>query len=85
MCGAPLARWKSILTSGQKFSAAGQAVPPPFAVQRIGLTLPREELYRRVDDRVDDMIALGWLDEVRGLIDQYAERHRRYRAWGTRK
>ena len=34
--------------TGQKFSAAGQAAPPPFAVQRIGLTLPREELYRRV-------------------------------------
>jgi tRNA dimethylallyltransferase len=59
--------------SGQKFSAAGQSEPPPFAVQRIGLTLPREELYRRVDARVDEMITRGWLDEVRGLIDRYAE------------
>ena len=59
--------------SGQKFSAAGQAAPPPFAVQRIGLTLPREELYQRVDQRIDDMITRGWLDEVRGLIDRYAE------------
>ena len=58
--------------SGQKFSAAGQAEPPPFAVQRIGLTLPREELYRRVDARVDEMIVHGWLDEVRGLLDRYA-------------
>jgi tRNA dimethylallyltransferase len=58
--------------SGQKFSAAGQAAPPPFAVQRIGLTLPRDELYRRVDARVDEMIVCGWLDEVRGLIARYA-------------
>jgi tRNA dimethylallyltransferase len=56
---------------GQKFSEAGQAVPPPFAVQRIGLTLPREELYRRVDARVDEMIAHGWLKEVRGLVEKY--------------
>jgi tRNA dimethylallyltransferase len=61
------------LASGQKFSEAGRAVPPPFALQRIGLTLPREELYRRVDRRVDEMIVHGWLDEVRALVDRYDE------------
>ena len=55
------------LATGQKFSEAGRAEPPPFAVHRIGLTLPRDELYRRVDARVDEMIARGWLDEVRAL------------------
>jgi tRNA dimethylallyltransferase len=59
--------------SGQKFSEAGRAAPPPFAVQRIGLTLPRAELYRRVDQRVDEMIARGWLDEVRALVARCAE------------
>ena len=58
--------------SGQKFSAAGQRQPPPFMVQRAGLTLPRDELYRRVDQRVDDMIARGWLEEVRTLAARYA-------------
>jgi tRNA dimethylallyltransferase len=61
------------LASGQKFSEAGRAEPPPFALYRIGLTLPREELYRRVDQRVDEMIARGWLDEVRALAARYAE------------
>ncbi len=61
------------LASGQKFSEAGRAEPPPFAVHRIGLTLPREELYRRVDRRVDEMIARGWLGEVRALVARYAE------------
>ena len=58
--------------TGQRFSELGQVNPPPFAVRRLGLTLPREELYRRVDARVDEMIARGWLDEVRGLAAKYA-------------
>jgi tRNA dimethylallyltransferase len=61
------------LSTGQKFSEAGQTKPPPFDVRRIGLTLPREELYRRVDARVDEMIARGWLDEVRALAARYDE------------
>ncbi len=60
-------------STGQKFSAAGKVEPPPFAVRRFGLTLPRDELYRRVDARVDEMIARGWLDEVRTLVAKYAE------------
>jgi tRNA dimethylallyltransferase len=59
------------LSTGEKFSAAGKTQPPPFAVRRLGLTLPRDELYRRVDARVDEMIARGWLDEVRVLAAKY--------------
>ena len=59
------------LTTGEKFSAAGKTEPPPFAVRRLGLTLPRDELYRRVDARVDEMIARGWLDEMRVLATKY--------------
>ena len=36
----------------------------------IGLTMPREELYRRIDQRVDRMLASGLLEEVRGLAAQ---------------
>ena len=60
------------LSTGQKFSAAGKTEPPPFALRRIGLTLPRDGLYRRVDARVDEMIARGWLDEARTLAGKYA-------------
>jgi tRNA dimethylallyltransferase len=59
------------LSTGEKFSAAGKIEPPPFAVRRLGLTLPRAELYRRVDARVDEMIARGWLDEMRVLAAKY--------------
>ena len=36
----------------------------------IGLTLPRDELYRRIDQRVDRMMEAGWLDEVRWLLER---------------
>ena len=57
--------------TGQRFSELGQTQPPPFAVRRIGLTLPRAELYHRTDARVDEMIERGWLDEVRALSARY--------------
>jgi tRNA dimethylallyltransferase len=34
----------------------------------IGLTLPREELYRRIEERVDNMIEKGLIEEVKGLL-----------------
>jgi len=36
----------------------------------IGLTAERKELYKRIDDRVDNMIASGLLKEVKNLIDK---------------
>ena len=36
----------------------------------IGLTLPRDELYRRIDQRVDGMMEAGWPDEVRRLLER---------------
>ena len=59
------------LSTGQKFSAAGKTESPPFAVRRIGLTLPRAGLYRRADARVAEMMARGWLGEVRALAAKY--------------
>ncbi len=44
--------------------------PPEFASAIVGLTCPRKELYRRIDARVDAMLAAGLVDEVRGLIDR---------------
>jgi tRNA dimethylallyltransferase len=44
-------------------------VPPDFQPLIIGLTLAREELYRRIDRRVEQMMAAGFLDEVRRLAE----------------
>lgn len=39
----------------------------PFTAIRIGLNRPREELYERINLRVDRMIEQGLVDEVKGL------------------
>jgi tRNA dimethylallyltransferase len=43
----------------------------PYEVLKLGLMLPREELYRRIDLRVEVMLAAGWLDEIEGLLSRY--------------
>lgn len=40
----------------------------PFHVLEFGIAVPRKELYRRIDERVDHMIEAGLLSEVRDLI-----------------
>ncbi len=42
--------------------------PPPYQVLEIGLHLPREELYQRIDDRIDNMIENGLVEEVQDLL-----------------
>jgi len=40
----------------------------PFRIIKIGLDLPREELYGRIDARMDVMLSKGLLEEVKILI-----------------
>lgn len=42
----------------------------PFQIVKIGLHRDREELYHRINQRVDQMMAEGLLDEVRSLSDK---------------
>jgi len=43
--------------------------PPPFDALEVGLTMPRPALYRAVDDRVEDQIRRGLVEEVRRLLE----------------
>lgn len=56
--------------SGRPFSELRRKHPPDFEVRMVGLTLERETLYRRIDERVDRMVAGGFVEEVRGLLDR---------------
>ena len=61
---------RALEVSRQKpFSEAGKKVPPPFEIEILGLTMERKALYRRVDERVDNMIKNGFADEVKRLIE----------------
>jgi len=59
------------LSQGRPASALRRAhgFPGRHAAVRLGLTRPRAELYARIDRRVDAMMAAGWLEETRRLLD----------------
>jgi tRNA dimethylallyltransferase len=57
------------LLTGTPISALQRKSPPPYRTLQIGLTLPRQALYARIDARADHMIAAGLEREVRALLD----------------
>lgn len=57
------------LTTGQPISELQRKDPPPYDTLMIGLQMERAELYARIDERVEQMIAAGLVDEVRGLLE----------------
>ena len=42
----------------------------PFQIIKIGLEIDRQELYKRIDHRVDEMINRGLVDEARSLYSK---------------
>jgi tRNA dimethylallyltransferase len=44
---------------------------PRYRALVIALDRPRDDLYARIDARIDAMLAAGWLDETRGLIARW--------------
>jgi tRNA dimethylallyltransferase len=49
---------------------SGQTKKLLYDVAIIGLTMKREQLYRRINERVDQMIAEGLLEEAKALYDR---------------
>lgn len=58
------------LATGRPISELQTKRAPDYRMLWIGLTLPREELYQRIDARVERMLELGLVDEVRRLAAQ---------------
>jgi tRNA dimethylallyltransferase len=56
-----------------------------YDIKKIGLNIEREELYRRVDERVDRMVAEGLLEEVRSLLAKYDRSYQPFSAVGYRE
>ncbi|MCB9008987.1 MAG: tRNA (adenosine(37)-N6)-dimethylallyltransferase MiaA [Ardenticatenaceae bacterium] len=57
------------LVAGRPISELQRKTPPPYHICQIGLTRPREELYTRIDARVEQMMANGLLEELKTLRD----------------
>jgi tRNA dimethylallyltransferase len=56
--------------TGAPASSQRRASPPPYRTLRLGLSLPRPELYARIDRRIDEMIEAGLVAEVQSLLDR---------------
>lgn len=72
--GRPLSAWHA--------TQAADALPAAY----YGLAWDRAALYRRIDSRVEAMVAAGWVDEVRQLLAAgYAGEIERLKALGFRE
>ncbi len=47
-----------------------KAKKSPFDLFTIGITRPREEIYQRINSRVDQQVKIGLLNEVKALLDK---------------
>lgn len=59
--------------TGQKFSehnAEQKTKDTPYTAAVIILTMEREKLYARIEERIDLMMEQGLLEEVKGLLDR---------------
>lgn len=65
-------RYIEIIKSTGKSLAQSRGVSDiEYDVEWIGLNFPREELYHRIDTRVDMMIKDGLVDETKMLLEKY--------------
>ena len=58
------------MATGKKFSEykSNSIKERPFNIRKIGINRARPELYDRINQRVDNMVEDGLVEEVRGLI-----------------
>ena len=57
-------------TSGKKKSEQNDELTPRYDYLAVAIDYPRDELYKRIDCRVDIMFNAGLIKEVKGLLDK---------------
>jgi tRNA dimethylallyltransferase len=55
------------LCTGRPISTLQRKIAPPYDICMVGLNREREALYERIDQRVEQMFAVGLVEEVRNL------------------
>lgn len=66
-----------VLATGKPLSSyhREQQHAAPYTTMLVCLTRPRQELYARINQRVEQMVACGLLDEVRRLLEDGVSPH----------
>ncbi|MCY4575791.1 MAG: tRNA (adenosine(37)-N6)-dimethylallyltransferase MiaA [Chloroflexi bacterium] len=57
-----------VRTTGRPFSEQRTQTPPPWDTHIAGVSMEREALDVRIEQRVDHQLEAGWVDEVRALL-----------------
>ena len=58
-------------TLNQPISELTKQKEPPYEVEWIGINMPREEIYDRINKRVDKMVDLGIVEETKNLLKKH--------------
>lgn len=74
-----------VLLTKKPFSAQRKMGNPLFDVLEIGISAPNETLRQRINQRVDEMIKNGLVDEVKNLIKEYGQNQQAFDAIGYRE
>ncbi len=59
-----------IFGSGQRFSEQRKVTESPYSFLILGLNRSRSSLYQRIDQRIDQMIRQGFIEEVADLLEK---------------
>jgi tRNA dimethylallyltransferase len=62
--------WEFYYATGTPLGEARKKKPEPFELEPMFtvLEIERTELQKRIEARIDEMLAVGWLDEVKQLL-----------------
>ncbi len=58
--------------TGKPFSSQQIKGEPLFNILQIGIKIDREKLYKKIDERVDEMIRIGLIKETKKLSKKYS-------------
>lgn len=61
-------------TTGKPFSSQQKKGKPLFDILQIGIKTDREKLYGKIDERVEEMIKTGLVEETEKLLQKYSFR-----------
>jgi tRNA dimethylallyltransferase len=64
--------WAHYYATGEPLGETRKRIPEPFEYRPTYkvLTIPRSELWQRIEVRVDEMLSAGWLEEAKGLMQK---------------
>jgi tRNA dimethylallyltransferase len=66
------------LLTKKPFSKQKRVKTIDFDVLQIGINLPRQRLYKKIDQRIDKMIKAGLIQETKNLLKKYSSPHQKF-------